>query len=78
MRDNLYRLGRPHFIVALATAILLTFANIALSHAGDPEDVIGGMNVVKRRTHLSPSISPKIYRRSRMKAGAISTRISAS
>jgi hypothetical protein len=33
--------------MALVVAVLLTFANFALSHAGDPDDVIGGMNVEK-------------------------------
>ena len=47
MRYYLDRLRGPHFVVALTISIVLIFATFALSHAGDPDDVIGGMNIEK-------------------------------
>ena len=47
MKDFHYKLRASHLIVALSIALLLTFINIAHTQAGDPEDIIGPMNLDK-------------------------------
>lgn len=47
MKGYYYKLRGPHLIFAVVVALLLTFNNIAHTQAGDPEDIIGPMNLDK-------------------------------
>ena len=47
MKGYHYKLGGIHLTWAVVVALILTFINIAHTQAGDPEDIIGPMNLDK-------------------------------